>query len=329
MIKATVFIPTYFGEQYLDEVLKAVFSQKVTFKYEVLIYDTSSTDKTPKIISKYKKKHANLRYKTISKEEFSHGRTRNVAAHDAKGEIVVYLTQDATPAHKNWLSEMIQPFSISDDIVAVMGKQEPRPKAPPLLKSEIRSVFKNLGVESGTTIYYKNPSITTQAQYDLTCFYSDVNSAARRDFLVSTIQYKDVPYSEDQLFGRDLIDAGYKKAYSARAAVLHSNDIKLSEYRRRVFDETLGLRQVGISVVSPGYKAIIKLLIRGTLKDWLRTAMDPQYSLKRKVYWFFLNPFFHIEKWRGFVAGTRVKLDDTRAIEAYSLEAHRHRNNTK
>jgi rhamnosyltransferase len=147
--------------------------------------------------------------------------------------------------------------------------------------------------------------------------------------LVNTIQYKDVSYSEDQLFGRDLIDAGYKKAYSARAVVLHSNDIKLSEYKKRMFDETLGLRRVGIKVVSPGYKAIIKLILRGTFKDWLRTVKDPQYSFKRKIYWFLLNPFFHVEKWRGFVAGTRVKLDDIRTIETYSLESHRNRNNTK
>lgn len=326
-IKATVFIPTWFGEQYLDEVFRAVFSQKVDFNFEVLVYDTSSTDSTPKIIEKYAKKHKNLRYKTIEKKQFGHGRTRADAARDAKGEIVVYLTQDATPAHDRWLYEMVKPFDISESIVAVMGKQEPRPKALPLLKSEIRAVFKNLGVESGTTVYYLDDFAKTQAQYDEVCFYSDVNSAARRKFLTEVIEYKDVPYSEDQLFGRDLINAGYKKAYAARASVIHSNDILLSEYKKRMFDEVVGLRSVGIEVKFPGKKAILKLLVKGVLRDWIKTLKDGQYSMKRRVYWFFVNPIFHVEKWRGFTAGTRVDITNKDAVAAYSLEAHRHKQN--
>lgn len=329
-MKATVFIPTWFGEQYLDEVLKAVFEQKVDFKYEVLLYDTSSTDKTPKIIQKYAKKHSNLRYKTLTKEEFGHGKTRDEAAKDAKGEYIVYLTQDATPAHDRWLYEMIKPFELSDSIVAVVGKQDPRPKAFPLLKGEIRSVFRNLGVDNGTTIYYLDDFAKTQAQYDEICFYSDVNSAARRDFLLNTIPYKHVPYSEDQLFGRDLINAGYKKAYAARGNVVHSNDMLLSEYKKRMFDEVVGLRTVGIDVVSPGFRAVIKLLIKGIVRDWFRTVRDGEYSFKRKVYWFALNPFFHIEKWRGFIAGTKVDITDSEAVRAYSLESHRQtKNQTK
>ena len=153
--KATVFIPTWFGERYLDEVLDAVFKQKVPFKYEVLIYDTSSKDRTPEIIEKYAKKHKNLRHKTITKDEFGHGKTRNAAAHDAKGEIVVYISQDVTPAHNRWLYEMIKPFELSEKIVGVMGKQDPRPHCFPLLKSEIRSTFRNFGPDFGTTLFIK------------------------------------------------------------------------------------------------------------------------------------------------------------------------------
>jgi rhamnosyltransferase len=328
-IKATVFVPTWFGEDFLKELLTSVFAQKVDFRYEVLIYDTSSTDGTLGIIKSFAKRHKNLRYKVITKEEFSHGRTRNAAAHDAKGDFVVYLTQDATPAHNRWLYEITKPFDLSSDIVAVLGKQDPRPKALPLLKSEIRGVFANLGNDNGTTVYYLDDFVKTQGQHDFISFYSDVNSAARRDFLTNTIQYQDVPYSEDQLFGRDLIKAGYKKAYAARANVVHTNEIKLPEYKKRTFDEIVGLRRVGIQVSSPGYRAIIKLIFKGTLRDWLHTIKDPEYSFKRKMYWLLLNPLFHVEKWRGFVAGTRVKLDDQDTIEAYSLESHRGRKNIK
>ena len=39
----TVFIPTYFGEDYLEDLFTMVFRQKIDKSYEVLVYDTSST----------------------------------------------------------------------------------------------------------------------------------------------------------------------------------------------------------------------------------------------------------------------------------------------
>ena len=324
-IKATIFIPTWYGEQYIDEVLGAVFKQKVDFKYEVLIYDTSSKDNTPKIIEKYARKHSNLRHKTITKEEFGHGRTRNAAAHDAKGEIVVYISQDVTPAHRRWLHEIVQPFSISDEIVGVVGKQDPRAHCFPLLKNEIRSVFRNFGPDFGTTVFYNDDFVTDQATYDAISFYSDVNSAARRSHLISDLPYKDVPYAEDQLLGRDIINAGFKKAYAPRARVLHSNDMKLSEYKNRMFDEIIGLRNVGIAVNSPSVKSVIKMVGYGVFKDWVRTVRDNDYSWKRKIYWLILNPLYHIEKWRGVRLAANADLKDEGLIEKYSLESIRNR----
>lgn len=327
-IKATVFIPTWFGEQYLDEVLKAVFSQEVPYKYEVLIYDTSSTDKTPSIIKKYAKIQKNLRFKTLKKEEFGHGKTRNAAAHDAKGEIVVYISQDVTPANKHWLYEIVKPFDISDEIVGVIGKQEPRAHCFPLLKGEIRSVFKNFGPDFGTTIFYQDAFVKDQGTYDAISFYSDVNSAARKSHLISNLPYQDVSYAEDQLLGRDIIDAGYKKAYAPRATVLHSNDMKLSEYKNRMFDETLGLRKIGIPVGAPSKKSVLKMIVTGSLKDTFRIAKDAQYSWKRKLYWTVVNPIYHIEKWRGVRLAALVDINDAGAIKKYSLESLRKDNKT-
>ncbi len=324
-LKATIFIPTWFGEEHLEEVLRMIFSQKVDFEYEVLIYDTSSTDKTPRIIDKYAKKHSNLRFKTIAKQDFGHGKTRDEAAHDAKGEFVVFLTQDATPAHKRWLYEMLKPFEISEDIVAVLGKQDPRPKSVPLLKNEIRAVFKNLGNDSGTTIYYLDDFAKTQAQKDLISFYSDVNSAARRDFLVNTIRYKHVPYAEAQLFGKELTGAGFKKAYAPRANVIHTNDMRLSEYSNRMFDEILGLRRTGFDIKRPGLRTTIKTIVKGVIKDSIKTVKDSDYSLKRKLYWLMVNPFYHIEKWRGVRLATTVDLNDETLNSKNSLENIRHR----
>jgi len=322
-IKATVFIPTWNAEPYLEDILKAVFRQKVDFAFEVLIYDTSSADNTPAIIEKYKKKYPTIRSKTITKEEFGHGKTRNEAAHDARGEIVVFLSHDAIPSHDQWLYEMIVPFGISPKVVGVTGKQIPRHKCVPLQKYEIQAVFRNLGPDFGTTIFYKDSFMKNPVYYDAVTFYSDVNSAARRSFLVDKIPYRDVPYSEDQLFGRDVIEAGYYKVYAPRASVLHSNDLMLREYKHRVFDEIIGLRKIGTNVPRPSLKSIAKLTTKGVIKDAIKTIRDDHYSLKRKIFWLLVNPLYHIEKWRGIRLATKVALTDTTVFNKHSLEKRR------
>ena len=87
-----------------------------------------------------------------------------------------------------------------------------------------------------------------------------------------------------------------------------------------MFDETIGLRKVGVPVATPGRKMIAKLIMRGIVRDWLNTIRDPHYSLARKMYWLAINPLFHIEKWRGVRRASLASLDDIELIEKYSLE---------
>jgi rhamnosyltransferase len=220
---------------------------------------------------------------------------------------------------------MIRPFDINEKIIGVTGKQSPRHKCVPLQKYEIQKAFNNLGPDFGTTIFYKDDFMKNPVYYDSVTFYSDVNSAARRDYLIDTIPYRDVPYAEDQFFGRDVIEAGYYKAYASRANVIHSNDLLLREYKNRIFDEVMGMRKIGIVITKPSYRHVVKMIIEGILKDTIRTVYDEGYSFKRKMYWLMLNPFYHIEKWRGFRLAANADITDEIITTKYSLEKLRNR----
>lgn len=309
--KATVFIPTFNAEPYLSDILKAVFTQEVPYVYEVLIIDSGSTDKTLDIIAKFPK----VRLHQIPNNEFGHGKTRQLAAEMAKGEFVVYLSHDAVPAHKAWLYEMLKPFELSQDIVGVMGKQVPRLNCPPMLKYEINSVFRQFGPDFGTTVFYKDDFIKDRATYDAVRFYSDVNSAARKSVLLGKIPYRDVAYAEDQMFGEDVLEAGQQKAYAPRGLVVHSNDIELKDYHKRIFDETFGLRKNGAKVL----KQSSKKLIKGILRDSVRICIDRQYTLKRKAYWLFANPLYQIQRHRGINSAVKTDLNDS-SVSKKSLE---------
>ena len=241
---ATVVILTYNGEQHLEEILNAVHAQRYGGTFETLVIDSGSTDSTLDIIAK----NPWVRLHQIPNSEFGHGKTRNLGAHLAKGRYVVYLTHDATPASDRWLHEITAPFDISERIVAVMGSQVPRADAFPLLRYDVKNTFASFGPMHGTTLFYDDDFIQDEGVRNAVTFYSDVNSAARRSVLTGEIPYRDVSYAEDQLLGRDVIDAGYIKAYAPRAVVWHSNEMTILEYDDRMFEETQGLREVGIDV---------------------------------------------------------------------------------
>ena len=316
---ATVAILTFNGEIYLERILRDVLAQQLDGDFEVLVVDSGSTDATLDIVRKF----PSVRLHEIPNAEFGHGRTRNLAAQLARGTFIAYLTHDAIPASTQWLRELLAPFALDESIVAVMGKQIPRAGCFPLLKYEIQGVFAGLGPDFGTSIFYKDSFVQSEGVLNAISFYSDVNSAARRDFLLNTIPYRDVRYAEDQLFGKDLIEAGFRKAYAGRAAVEHSNDLTLAEYRERIFDETVGLRQIGFPIPVLDRSGQVRLTVRGILGDSFRIVRDSEFSWKRKLYWLLLNPTYQIAKWTSYRASTLIDVTDDEAVKSRSLEHRR------
>ncbi|ESV54910.1 rhamnosyltransferase [Streptococcus agalactiae LMG 14747] len=318
-LKATVFIPVYNGENdHLEETLSALYRQRTDFEWDVLITDSGSTDHSVEIINRFAEEYQNLRLLHLKKEEYSHGGTRQMAAEISRGDYMVYLSQDAVPHNENWLTEMIAPFEISEKIVAVLGRQTPRYICFPAMKYDIQAVFNEQGTNDAVTLWTR--TIPEQAgHYTKESFYSDVCSAAPRKFLVEKIGYRSVTYSEDYEYGKDIIDAGYYKAYSGRAVVEHSNDVLLSQYRKRIFDETYNVRlNSGAAESKMSIFYVLLQSVKGAIKDTPKIFRDKDYSWKRKLYWLVINPLFHLEKWRGIRLANQIVLGTD--VSQYSLE---------
>lgn len=67
-IELTVFTPTYNHENYIEECINGIISQKTTFKFKLLIADDFSNDKTREIIERYQKKYPKI-IETIFREK--------------------------------------------------------------------------------------------------------------------------------------------------------------------------------------------------------------------------------------------------------------------
>lgn len=314
----SVFIPTYNGLPYVTESIDAVLRQELPEDYslELLVIDSGSTDGTVEALKRYGEK---IRLLEIPNSEFSHGGTRDKAARLAKGEYVLFLSQDATPLHNRWLINMIEPFFLSPNVGCVYGAQRPRPNAAATIKREVATVFGALGSPDTIVVSRWKSLVDNHKEFSINNFFSDVNSASRKDLLVGEVPFRHVRYAEDQALAQDMQDRAYLKAYSPMGQVWHSNEYTPKEYFYRKFDEYRGLHE------STGYKLIASkrsvLLgwIRPTLRDWSFIRHDGEYSRKSKLVWFIKSPLYNVWAKAGqYAAAKSAQKQET--TSKYSLE---------
>lgn len=315
----SVFIPTYNGEDYICESIEAILSQELPSGYslELIIIDSGSRDNTVNLIkSKYLKK---ITFLEIPNSEFGHGKTRQKAAKMAKGEYILFLSQDATPYSNRWLINMIEPFFVSEKVGCVFGRQIPRPFSVPTIKREVAGVFGGLGASDSIVLHRDKSFVDGKTTNPLNTFFSDVNSAVRKD-LIEKIPFRDVRYAEDQALAEDMQEHGYLKAYSPQGAVWHSNEYTAKEYYHRKFDEYVGLQESIATKLSPSLKSLLLGWIRPTITDWKFTKRDGEYNKRAKIKFALLAPLYNINMQRGKYDAIKY-LNDPEKRKKLSLEA--------
>ena len=127
-MKISIIIPTLNAESYIQRLIEKLEYQSIK-PSEILIIDSSSEDKTEEICKLYDI----VKFIKINKDEFDHGGTRNKAAAEAKGDILVFMTQDAEPEDERYIENLIKKIG-KDDIVASYGRQIAREEATILEK---------------------------------------------------------------------------------------------------------------------------------------------------------------------------------------------------
>jgi O-antigen biosynthesis protein len=314
----TVAIPVLNGARYLDEVLSAVRDQRVDCEVEILVVDSGSSDGSREIAGR----HGAVVHE-IPPSEFSHGGTRNRMMAMARGEYVAFLTQDATPAHDRWLAALLEGFRQAADVAAVFGPHDARPDASHMIKSEMERHFASWG-NGGSEIDIQrlDPSPAGIEAYrdfpgQLT-FLSDVNCAVAR-WAWERFPYREVPYAEDQLLGRELIEGGLAKVFHPDARVLHSHDYPPARFFRRYFDEFRSLREV-LGFRQPWGPKRTLWDVRGLVgadKRWLQARGVRGRELVEAL---LISGRHHSIRMTGSILGTRADLFPPAVRRFLSLE---------
>lgn len=165
---------------------------------------------------------------SIKREAFDHGGTRNLAASESTGDILVFMTQDAICMDPYVIDYLVKPLE-KPEIVLSYARQLPKPG------SKITDVFLRLYNYPPTTCIKSKADIGVMG---IKAFQnSNVCSAySREKFEQLGGFHQPVVSNEDMLFAAKAILSGYKTAYSAKAMVLHSHNYSFTQLLRRYFD---------------------------------------------------------------------------------------------
>ena len=220
----------------------------------------------------------------IPPEEFGHGKTRNYGAGKGTGTYIIFLTQDALPANEQWLQSMIDVMQIEEGIAGGFGIHYPYPDCNVLDKRDLPRHFRNFGEEN--TVFFledKERYYSDQGYQQYLAFFSDNNSCLKRS-VWEEIPYQDVDFAEDQIWSRQILEAGYKKVYCPYAAVYHSHNYPLKTYFRRYYDEFKGIYQVYQWKMFASAKGIVRQILAMDKQD-IRYILNRENKITRKLYW--------------------------------------------
>jgi len=190
----------------------------------ILVVDSGSKDDTVSLACR-----SGFEIAQIHKNDFSHGRTRQMAVDMLHSDgIVVFLTQDAILVPPDAIENILCYFA-DKKIAAVCGRQLPRKLARPI---EAHARIYNYGDQSFVR------SMRDVRTYGMkTAFISNSFAAYRISTLNEVGGFPDnVIFGEDMYVAAKLLKAGYKIAYAADACVYHSHDYTIWQEFKRYFD---------------------------------------------------------------------------------------------
>lgn len=207
---------------HLDESIEMQEGVKVLEIFYVL---TESTDKTEEKMRKAGiLTRKNVHFSKIPKSEFSHSLTRERASLSAKGDILVFLTQDVDIKDPHFFEKLCTPVAKGEADAAYA-----------------RQNTKYNNIEKYTREHNYPEKSFTVSKADLprkglkTFFFSDAAGAVSRKVFENLKGYdgKNLPISEDMYLAYKIIMHGGKIEYVAEAEVYHSHNFSLKELYNR------------------------------------------------------------------------------------------------
>lgn len=238
--RVSILLPTRDGERDLQRLLPALDRQRVAGGIERLAIDTASTDQSVELLRAH-----GFAVESIKPEDFGHGRTRNALAARARGEFLVFFSQDAEPEGEDFVEALLAPFA-QMRIAGTWARNLPCATDDPLtarsvlespIASERAEVFE---LASGARLS-ELPLRDALAMLG----FNNVASALRAS-VWREIQFPELVFGEDFAWAARVLESGWQLRYTPECVVRHAHRYNpLSAFERYRVDAAFHRRAHG------------------------------------------------------------------------------------
>jgi hypothetical protein len=201
--KVSICIPLYKATQNLNKLIPVLNRQRGV-DIQLVVVETKSKENISYILKTFK---GEVVHKIISKEDFGHGKTRNLLAKLAKYPDIIFITQDALPTSDNFVFDMISAINTDSKIVASYCRHIAYQNHSLFIKNDMEEHFDHIHNTFPAIVSYKDFNLDSNAK-----FFSTNACAIKKSILIK-YPFNDVNYGEDQLWSKLILNSGYKKVY--------------------------------------------------------------------------------------------------------------------
>ncbi len=282
----SVLIPVKDGGEDLRRCLAGIAGQQTEDGVEVVVVDSGSSDGSTEVA-----RAAGARVHEVAPSDFNHGATRNLAAELARGDVLVFTSQDAYAPDEHWLAALTAPLSRDRSLAGTYGRQIAHVEATPPERFFMDFLY-------GERARTQRAAGVNQLSMETTLF-SNVNSAIRADVFARFPFVDDIIMSEDQEWSRRVLLAGYALRYVPEAAVHHSHPYTLRQAFRRFFDSGVSSERAYMAGARPS-----SIVLRRQALRYAREELAWLWGTNRRR-WIPYSAAYEAAKFAGLQLGIR------------------------
>jgi rhamnosyltransferase len=262
--RVSILLPTWNGEQDLSRLLPQLAAQKLEPgaesgfetgfepRFEIIAIDSDSRDRTRELLAE-----AGARILRIAHSEFRHGPTRNRAAAEARGDILVFLSQDVVPRDEHFLARLVAAF---DDprTAGAFSRILPHESDDPLTA---RTVLESPEASSEPC------ALALDGSEHRGLRFNNVASAIRAS-VFREIPFPDVAFGEDFAWAALAMRAGWRIRFVPESVALHAHCYSARAAYERYRADAEFHRDVNGRRVRPNAWSALKGFAYEVRQDW-------------------------------------------------------------
>ncbi len=238
--RVSILVPVKDGADELRELLPLVLGQHAPAEIEIVAVDSGSTDDSIDVLREF-----GATVLAIEPAAFDHGLTRNLAAHEARGDVLVFLTQRSRPDARDWLAPLLSTLDSSETIAGVCSRVLPREDADGLTARLAEREVSGSATRTVKQIedWAAYQQLSADERRELLNFHT-VGAAIRAEVFERFPFRRVRTIGEDLLWSREVLEQGYSLVHEPASIVRHSHDYSLAEWFARNVDDGVANRDI-------------------------------------------------------------------------------------